>query len=193
MAHSNMFKEFINQLLGVERSLFPIVRILSPHLMSPKSGIIRTCSEKYQRDIEALRQKYGDAFKTGLCINLTLQEALSIMHRERKRIDAYSGLVFLSEKDWNITLTITSQKLNLQHYEELFIANGEVLNAKRSIEEIESRVQECHNRIHLRNGAIQNKGNQREGGQNVLWSGTSTIIRFTNHFDADMALISGGE
>jgi branched-subunit amino acid ABC-type transport system permease component len=67
-------------------------------------------SEKYQRDIEALRQKYGDAFKTGLCINLTLQEALSIMHRERKRIDAYSGLVSYLKKEWNITLTITSQK-----------------------------------------------------------------------------------
>ena len=66
--------------------------------------------EKYQRDIEALRQKYGDAFKTGLCINLTLQEALSIIHRERKRIDAYSGLVSYLKKEWNITLTITSQK-----------------------------------------------------------------------------------
>ena len=60
--------------------------------------------------IEALRQKYGDAFKTGLCINLTLQEALSIIHRERKRIDAYSGLVSYLKRELGITLTITSQK-----------------------------------------------------------------------------------
>ena len=66
--------------------------------------------EKYRKDVEALRNKYGDAFKTGLCINLTLQEALSIIHRERKRIDAYSGLVSYLKRELGITLTITSQK-----------------------------------------------------------------------------------
>ena len=106
-----MFKEFINQLLGLEREPMPnrqdtrtapdVIEKAVPHEPIP---------EKYQRDIEALRQKYGDAFKTGLCINLTLQEALSIMHRKRKRIDAYSGLVSYLKKEWNITLTITSQK-----------------------------------------------------------------------------------
>ena len=106
-----MFKEFINQLLGLEREPIPnrqdtftapdVTEKAVPHEPIPK---------KHQRDIEALRQKYGGAFKTGLCINLTLQEALSIMPRERKRIDAYSGLVSCLKKEWNITLTITSQK-----------------------------------------------------------------------------------
>ena len=106
-----MFKEFINQLLGLEREPMPnrqdtrtapdVIEKAVPHEPIP---------EKYQRDIEALRQKYGDAFKTGLCINLTLQEALSIIHRERKRIDAYSGLVSYLKRELGITLTITSQK-----------------------------------------------------------------------------------
>lgn len=106
-----MFKEFINQLLGLEREPMPnrqdtrtapdVIEKAVPHEPIP---------EKYQRDIEALRQKYGDAFKTGLCINLTLQEALSIMHRKRKRIDAYSGLVSYLKRELGITLTITSQK-----------------------------------------------------------------------------------
>ena len=106
-----MFKEFINQLLGLEREPMPnrqdtrtapdVIEKAVPHEPIP---------EKYQRDIEALRQKYGDAFKTGLCINLTLQEALSIIHRERKRIDAYSGLVSYLKRELGISLTITSQK-----------------------------------------------------------------------------------
>ena len=95
-----MFGNLINRILGLETDS-DVVKKAVPHEPVP---------EKYQRDIEALRQKYGDAFKTGLCINLTLQEALSIIHRERKRIDAYSGLVSYLKKEWNITLTITSQK-----------------------------------------------------------------------------------
>lgn len=108
-----MFGNLINRILGLEtdspgtgrqdtRTASDVIKKAVPHEPVP---------EKYQRDIEALRQKYGDAFKTGLCINLTLQEALSIMPRvKRKRIDAYSGLVSYLKKEWNITLTITSQK-----------------------------------------------------------------------------------
>ena len=103
-----MFGNLINRILGLETD--------SPGTGCQNSYVVKKAvphepiPEKYQRDIEALRQKYGDAFKTGLCINLTLQEALSIVHRERKRIDAYSGLVSYLKKEWNITLTITSQK-----------------------------------------------------------------------------------
>ena len=106
-----MFKEFINQLLGLEREPMPNRQetVTAPDV-TEKAVSSKPIPEKYQRDIEALRQKYGDAFKTGLCINLTLQEALSIIHRERKRIDAYSGLVSYLKRELGITLTITSQK-----------------------------------------------------------------------------------
>ena len=107
-----MFGNLINRILGLEtdspgtgrqnpRTASDVVKKAVPHEPIP---------EKYQRDIETLRQKYEDAFKTGLCINLTLQEALSIMYRERRRIDSYSGLVSYLKKEWDITLTITSQK-----------------------------------------------------------------------------------
>lgn len=106
-----MFENLINKILGVEREPIPNRQdTFTVPDVTEKAVSSEPIPEKYQRDIEALRQKYGDAFKTGLCINLTLQEALSIMHRERKRIDAYSGLVSYLKKDWNITLTITSQK-----------------------------------------------------------------------------------
>ena len=111
MAHSNMFENLINKILGAGREPMPNRQdtCTAPDV-TEKAVSSEPIPEKYQRDIEALRQKYGDAFKTGLCINLTLQEALSIMHRERRRIDSYRGLQSYLMKEWDITLTITSQK-----------------------------------------------------------------------------------
>lgn len=76
MAHSNMFENLINKILGVEREPMPNRQetVTAPDV-TEKAVSSKPIPEKYQRDIEALRQKYGDAFKTGLCINLTLQEA----------------------------------------------------------------------------------------------------------------------
>ena len=63
--------------------------------------------------VEALQARYGDSFSTGLCINLTLKEALEIIPRERKRTDAYTGLVSYLSKELGIKLTIKSQKSKL--------------------------------------------------------------------------------
>lgn len=107
-----MFENLINKILGVEREPIPNRQdtFIAPDV-TEKAVPHEPIPEKYQRDIEALRQKYGDAFKTGLCINLTLQEALSIMPRvKRRRIDSYRGLQSYLMKEWDITLTITSQK-----------------------------------------------------------------------------------
>ena len=111
MAHSNMFENLINKILGVEREPIPNRQdtCTAPDV-TKKAVSSEPIPEKYQRDIEALRQKYGDAFKTGFCIDLTLQEALSLMQRERKRVDAYSGLISYLKRELGITLTITSQK-----------------------------------------------------------------------------------
>lgn len=65
---------------------------------------------KYKKDIEALREKYGENFNTGLCIEITLKELLEICPRERKRTDAYTGLVSYLSKELGIKLTIKSQK-----------------------------------------------------------------------------------
>ena len=100
-----MFKEFINQLLGVEREPIPNRQdtFTAPDV-TDKAVSSEPVPEKYQRDIEALRQRYGDAFKTGLCINLTRQEVLSSMPRDRRRRAAYPCLVSYLKQDWNITL-----------------------------------------------------------------------------------------
>lgn len=111
-----MFTDFINRILGAERR--PSVSNRLENNAAPsvivKKGSNKTSPksipEKYRKDVALLQSKYGDASKTGFCIDLTLQEALSLMQRERKRVDAYSGLISYLKRELGITLTITSQK-----------------------------------------------------------------------------------
>lgn len=72
--------------------------------------IEKTCIKRYASDIEALKARYGDRFRTGLCIETTLQEILGICPRERKRCDAYKGLVGYLKRNHGITLVIHSNK-----------------------------------------------------------------------------------
>ena len=110
-----MFTDFINRILGAERR--PSVSNRLENNTTKPSVIVKKDSsqkqpipEKYRKDMALLQSKYGDAFKTGFCIDLTLQEALSIMPRGRKRVDSYAGLISYLKREQGITLTITSQK-----------------------------------------------------------------------------------
>ena len=75
--------------------------VQSPNL-SLKS--IRKMLKPYERGMERI-------LKTGLCIEITLKELLEICPRERKRTDAYTGLVSYLSKELGIKLTIKSQKI----------------------------------------------------------------------------------
>lgn len=68
---------------------------------------------KYGSDIEALKQKYGVEFKSGLCIELPLKEVINICPRTRRRVDAYFGLVSYLKSEYGITLKITSNKTKI--------------------------------------------------------------------------------
>ncbi|MEQ3387563.1 MULTISPECIES: hypothetical protein [Phocaeicola] len=110
-----MFIDFINRILGTEKVSVSnrLENDAEPSVIVKKdSNPITTqpIPEKYKKDIASLQSKYGDAFKTGFCINLTLQEALSVMPRERRRVDSYRGLQSYLKKELGITLTIKSQK-----------------------------------------------------------------------------------
>ena len=89
------------------------VRETTPDVMEKSSTIAQPISEKYEKDVEALRKKYGENFKTGLCIEITLKELLEICPRERRRTDAYTGLISFLKGKMGIILTIKSQKSNL--------------------------------------------------------------------------------
>ena len=107
-----MFKEFINQLLGLEREPMPNRQdTRTAPDVTEKAVSSEPIPEKYQRDIEALQERYGSLSSlTGVCISIPLKEALTIMPRTRRRIEAYQGLVSYLKKEWNITLIIKSQK-----------------------------------------------------------------------------------
>ena len=89
------------------------VRETTPDVTEKSSTIAKPIPEKYEKDIEALRKRYGENFKTGLCIEITLKELLEICPRERRRTDAYTGLVSCLSKELGITLIIKSQKSRL--------------------------------------------------------------------------------
>lgn len=109
-----MFREYLNRILGSERGSGSNRQVYAtPDVIEKSSTPSKPIPSKYEKDIEALKGKYGKELfsSTGLCIiRMTLQEALSIMPRERRRIDAYRGLVSYLEKNWRIELNITSQK-----------------------------------------------------------------------------------
>lgn len=110
-----MFTDFISRILGAEKVSVSNrqEKVTTPDVIEKSSTNTKPIPEKYKKDIKALLDKYGDAFKTGFCINLTLQKALSIMPKERRRIDAYKGLQSYLKRELGITLTIKSQKTKL--------------------------------------------------------------------------------
>ena len=100
--------DFIREILGAERNSVSnrLEKDAAPSVTAKKDS-----TGKYQKDIAALEEKYGKlSTQTGLSINLTLKEALTLMPRSRKRIDAYAGLVSYLKREYSITLIITSQK-----------------------------------------------------------------------------------
>ena len=83
----------------------------------PKPNVAVTVKEKdskreemYSSDIEALKLKYGAEFKSGVCIETTLKEIINLCPRERRRTDAYTGLVGYLKSKYGVTLKITSNK-----------------------------------------------------------------------------------
>ena len=109
-----MFIDFISRILGAEKVSVSnrLENNAEPSVIVTKDSN-RPIPEKYRKDVALLRSKYGDAFKTGFCIILTLQEALSLMPRDRKRVDSYAGLISYLKREQGITLTIKSQKTKL--------------------------------------------------------------------------------
>ena len=110
-----MFTEYINRILESERGFVSNrqeenIKAVPDVIEKEKTATEIKIPKKYQDDIETLRDMYGENFKTDLCINITLQEALKIMPKERARVDAYTGLISFLKGKMGITLNIKSQK-----------------------------------------------------------------------------------
>ena len=112
-----MFEEYIKRMLGNERAVIQSRQenknIAEPDVIEEKTAEMKEeviIPRQYRDDINTLQNMYGGNFKTGLCINLTLKQALEIIPRERLRIDAYTGLISFLKSKMGISLNITSQK-----------------------------------------------------------------------------------
>ncbi len=103
---SKMIKEYLTQLFGDQEtpsSREPAVA----HVIDKNSTTIPV---KFKSDIDALQSKYEAEFKPGMRIELSLQDALQLLPRDRKRCDAYHTLQVWLEENMNIFLTIKSRK-----------------------------------------------------------------------------------
>ena len=67
--------------------------------------------DKFREDVRLLTEYVGEEnFKSGLCIEVSLAELLSIIPKQRRRTDAYATLIKYLKKERNITLTIKTNK-----------------------------------------------------------------------------------
>lgn len=103
-----MLTEFIKRMLEREREHFSNREdAVNPHVIETVKDS-KEKDNKYDSDIAALKLIYGIQFKAEICI--TLQDLLRICPRERKRADAYKGLINHLKSEYGITLTIKSRK-----------------------------------------------------------------------------------
>lgn len=105
-----MLTDLIKRILENERKIHVSSReeeLTMPHVIEEKDS---KKENKYDSDIEALRLLYRDRFDTGLCIITSLHDLLRICPRDRKRADAYIGLISYLKKQYGVTLIITSNK-----------------------------------------------------------------------------------
>ncbi|RHV89627.1 hypothetical protein [Culturomica massiliensis] len=69
----------------------------------------KTSEEKYKTEIQALTDYFGE-LKNGVCIEIELSQLLQIIPKDRRRIDAYRGLISYLHEQYGVTLTIKSRK-----------------------------------------------------------------------------------
>lgn len=82
----------------------PVIEEISPSVSTNRS------KGKFDADIKALEKKCGSLNTPELCIEMTLQDLLSICPRKRPRVDAYRGLVSHLKKEFGLQLIIKSRK-----------------------------------------------------------------------------------
>ena len=101
-----MIEEFLSRLFGGCREETPP----RPNVAVGVKEKDSKRDEKYSSDIEALKQRYGAEFKSGVCIEIPLKEIINLCPRERRRADAYTGLVGYLKSEYGVILKITSNK-----------------------------------------------------------------------------------
>ena len=104
-----MIEEFLSRLFGGSREETPP----KPNVAVSLKEKDRKREEKYGSDVDVLKQRYGDEFKSGLYIEIPLKEIINLCPRVRRRVDAYTGLIGYLKSEYGVTLKITSNKTKI--------------------------------------------------------------------------------
>lgn len=119
-----MFREMWNMIMYSEGSIVPVCRQNNdaagdkkeravigepfvPTIITPEP--VPKMIDDEDPEIVLLARKYGP-LKNGLKIELTLQEALELFPRQRRKSDAFRGLVRKVKKEFDTDLIISGKK-----------------------------------------------------------------------------------
>lgn len=91
--------------------LFSGERISNKNQSKPLEKSKESGKSKYDDDVKALQDKYGDL--NGKEITVQLQELLDVVPRERRRIEAFSGLRTYLKNTYGCVLNISSRKTKI--------------------------------------------------------------------------------
>lgn len=69
----------------------------------------RKIPKRYRTDIPAIIEKWGDLTE-GKIIETTLEEIFGVCEREYRKVISYYGLVNYLKREYDVTMTIVSQK-----------------------------------------------------------------------------------
>lgn len=72
---------------------------------------------RFKDDIKALEDYTGRKLESGVCIKVDLAELLTVIPRERRRIDAYNALVLFMRNELGVDLVISSSRKKGGNYE----------------------------------------------------------------------------
>lgn len=109
LKHKTMIVTFLRDLFGGDREVPPDSSVAVERVKKDSKK-----SDKYGSDVESLKQRYRIKFETGVCIEIPLREILVICPRERKRVDAYTGLVSHLKSEYGVMLKYHLTKLNIK-------------------------------------------------------------------------------
>lgn len=82
---------------------------VAPDVIERKANTV-IVPTKFKNDIKALEDYTGRKLESGVCIKVDLAELLTVIPRERRRIDAYNALVQFMKDELGVDLVISSSR-----------------------------------------------------------------------------------
>lgn len=89
---------------------------VSPDVIVRKANTV-IIPAKFKDDIKALEDYTGRKLENGVCIRVDLAELLTVIPRERRRVDAYNALVQFMKDELGVDLVISSSRKKGGNYE----------------------------------------------------------------------------